>query len=107
MTQPPSNARTRNTYRFELWRAATAGILETAATTFLLLIALRWYAAGAFSKALVAGSGSLGLLLSPALVELTTRFRIPPARAAAAIMVCGAVLFFIAAIWRLFPVYVF
>jgi len=102
-----SNIRTATTYRFELWRAATAGILETAATTFLLLIALRWYAAGSFMKGIVAGSGSLGLLLSPAIVELATRWRIPPARASAVIMGLGASLFFVAAIWHYFPVFVF
>ena len=54
--------RTERTYRYELWRAGAAGILETAGSTFLLLIAVRWFNAGAWSKALIAGAGSLGLL---------------------------------------------
>ena len=51
---------TQITYRYEKWRALAAGILEAAATIFLLLIAVRWYDAGKYSKALVAGGGSVG-----------------------------------------------
>jgi len=43
----PESSRTEQTYRYELLRAATAGVLESAGSTFLLLIALRWYGAGA------------------------------------------------------------
>ena len=49
--------RTELTYRYERWRAISAGVLETAGTTFLLLIAVRGYQAGAWAKALVAGGG--------------------------------------------------
>src|ERR1051326_5097442 len=56
---------TRITYRYEKWRALAAGILEAASSIFLLLIAVRWYKAGPYAKALVAGGGSVGLLLAP------------------------------------------
>jgi hypothetical protein len=56
---------TQITYRYEKWRALAAGVLEAAATIFLLLIAVRWYEAGPYAKALVAGGGSVGLLLAP------------------------------------------
>ena len=46
---------TRITYRYEKSRAFAAGILEAAATIFLLLIAVRWFEAGPYAKALVAG----------------------------------------------------
>ena len=60
--------RTALTYRYERWRAISSGILETAGGTFLLLIAVRWYDAGSLAKALVAGGGSVGLMLGPWLV---------------------------------------
>ena len=53
------------TYRYERMRAVSAGILETAGSTFLLLIAVRWFHAGAVAKALVAAGGSIGLMLTP------------------------------------------
>ena len=49
----PDASRTVLTYRYERWRALSAGILETAGGTFLLLIAVRWYHAGSLAKALV------------------------------------------------------
>ena len=55
------STRTQQTYRYELWRAPTAGILETAPTTFLLLIALRWFGAGSWSKGLVVAGGAAGV----------------------------------------------
>ncbi|MBI3877003.1 MAG: hypothetical protein HY300_13790, partial [Verrucomicrobia bacterium] len=44
--------RTELTYRYERLRAVTAGIIESAATTFLLLIAIKRLDAGATAKAL-------------------------------------------------------
>ena len=58
-------SRTDITYRYECWRALAAGVIETAGTIFLLLIAVRYYHAGPLAKALVAGGGSLGLILAP------------------------------------------
>ena len=45
----PDMNRTAVTYRYEQWRALSSGVLETAGTTFLLLIAVRWYEAGALA----------------------------------------------------------
>src|SRR5512140_4033960 len=83
----------RQTYRYERWRAVTSGILETAGTTFLLLIAVRWFNAGATAKALVAGGGSLGLMLSPMVVSVVARLGWTTARAASRIAAVGAVCF--------------
>ena len=66
---------TASTYRYERLRAVSSGVIESAAATFLLLIALRWYQAGSVAKAIVAGSSSCGLLLSPAAVYWTARLR--------------------------------
>ena len=89
--------RTRTTYFYELWRAAGAGILETAGSTFLLTIAVKHFAAGAFAKGIVAGSGSLGLLVSPVVVSLVTSAGWPVSRAASRILALGALSFLIAA----------
>jgi MFS family permease len=90
--------RTQRTYFFELWRAVSAGILETAASTFLLTIAVKYFAAGAFAKGIVAGSGSLGLLVSPVVVTVVSSAGWPPSRAAARVLAIGALSFFVAAI---------
>ena len=74
--------RTEQTYFYDRWRAVANGILETAATTFLLLIAVRWFDAGAIAKALVAGGGSFGLLISPLVVARVESLRWPIALAA-------------------------
>ena len=69
--------RTQITYRQERWRCVCAGLLETAGNTFLLLLAVRHYQAGSMAKALIAGGGSGGLLLSPLAVNLTHRLGWP------------------------------
>jgi MFS family permease len=90
--------RTRRTYVHELWRAGTAGILETAGSTFLLAIAVKHFAAGGVAKAIVAGSGSLGLLLSPLIVSLVTARRWPTSQAAARVLALGGTSFLLATI---------
>jgi hypothetical protein len=91
-------ARTQLTYRYERWRALASGILETAGATFLLLIAVRWYEAGALSKAFVAAGGSAGLMLAPWVVSRVEALRWPVALAASRLAVLGAVTVLIMAI---------
>lgn len=91
----PDAERTQLTYRYERWRAVSAGILETAGATFLLLIAVRAYEAGAFSKALVAASGSTGLMLAPWIVSRVEAAGWPVSIAAARLAAIGAVTFVI------------
>ena len=90
--------RTATTFRFELWRAAAAGIIETAGSTFLLLIALRWFHAGALAKGIVAASGSVGLLCSPLVVSFVNGRGWLVSKAAARILGVGALAFFTAAL---------
>jgi MFS family permease len=90
-------ARTGRTYRCELGRAGTAGILETAGTTFLLLIAVSWFQAGSLAKALVAAAGSFGLLLSPIVVSMVTAAGWSPSHASSRIMAFGGSCFLVAA----------
>src|SRR6185295_14167614 len=62
-------ANKRITYRYERMRAVGSGILETAGSTFLLLIAVRHFQAGSTAKALVAMGGNAGLLMCPLVVS--------------------------------------
>src|SRR5688572_24005160 len=93
----PDATRTQLTYRYERWRALSAGILETAGATFLLLIAVRWYEAGAFAKALVAASGSTGLMLAPWIVSRVEAAGWPVSLAASRLAAIGAITFLIMA----------
>jgi MFS family permease len=96
----------QTTYYYERWRAVASGILETAGTTFLLLIAVRWFQAGPWAKAMVAGGGSLGFLLSPWLVSRVERARWPVTRASAALAFTGAGILLVMALVHALPVYV-
>jgi MFS family permease len=78
--------RKRRTFRLELRRAMATGVLETATTTFLLLIAVSHFHAGASAKALLVMSSPLGLLLSPLAVSMTRALGWRAATGAAA---CG------------------
>jgi MFS family permease len=98
--------RTVITYRYERWRALSAGVLEVAATIFLLLIAVRWYNAGPLAKALIAGGGSLGLILAPWIVSRVEELRWPVALAASRLFAVGAVSFLVMALVPNLPVYV-
>ncbi len=98
--------RTRITYRNERWRALAAGILETAATVFLLLIAVRRFEAGPMSKALIAGGGSVGLMLAPWVVSRVKASGLPSAKAAARLSAVGAASFLVMALVPILPIYV-
>jgi hypothetical protein len=63
-----THSRKQITYRYECLRAIATGIVETASATFLLLIAVRWFAAGSLAKACVAAGSGLGYVVAPLLV---------------------------------------
>ena len=88
---------TRITYRYERWRCVCAGLVEAGATTFFLLLAVRYFHTGALAKSLVAGGGSVGLLLSPWMVHLTQRVGGPITHAASRVLKLGAVAALVAA----------
>jgi hypothetical protein len=98
--------RTAVTYRYECWRAPAAGVIEAAGTIFLLLIAVRWYQAGPFAKAMVAGGGSLGLILAPWVVLRVEASGWPVAKAAARLSALGALSFLVMALIPVLPVFV-
>lgn len=93
------------TFRYEKWRAFSSGILETAGTTFLLLIAVRHFHAGATAKALIASGGSLGLLLSPLVVTMVESRGWPTARAAMRLAFVGSGCFGLMVLFPWLPVY--
>jgi hypothetical protein len=99
-------SRTAITYRYECWRALSAGVIEAAGTIFLLLIAVRYYHAGPLAKALVAGGGSVGLILAPWVVLRVETSRWPVAKAAARLVAVGAGCFLLMALIPSLPVYV-
>ncbi len=92
-----SDANRTLTYRYERWRALSAGILETAGATFLLLIAVRVYEAGPFAKALVAAGGSAGLMLAPWIVTQVESLRWPVSLAASRLAALGSATFLVMA----------
>ncbi|MBI3850627.1 MAG: MFS transporter [Verrucomicrobia bacterium] len=101
-----AQSRTELTYRYERWRAISSGVLETAGTTFLLLLAVRWFEAGPLAKAFVAGGGSLGLILAPWVVSRVEAAGWPVAKAASRLAALGAISFFMMALVPLLPVFV-
>jgi MFS family permease len=99
-------SRTALTFRYERWRAFSAGVLETAGTTFLLLIAVRWFQAGALAKAAVAAGGSFGLMLAPWVVTRVAGLGWPAAMAASRLAILGATCFLAMAALPRLPIYV-
>jgi len=97
---------TEQTFFYERWRAISSGVLETAGNTFLLLIAVRWFNAGALAKALVASSGSVGLVLTPLIVSRVEAFGWPTSKAASRIAAAGAASFLVMTLFPVLPVFV-
>jgi MFS family permease len=98
--------RTEITYRYERWRALASGVLEAAGTVFLLLIAVKHYHAGPLAKAMIAGGGSVGLMLAPWFVSRVEAAGWPVARAASKLMYAGGLCLGIMAVVPFLPVYV-
>ena len=76
------------------------------APTFLLLITVRYFEAGATAKAIVAGGASVGLMISPVVVSVVGNLGRPPSRAAAALAAFGALTLLVMAAVPVLPVYV-
>jgi MFS family permease len=79
------------TFLYERWRAGFAGVVETAGTTFLILIALRYFQTGWWEKALLASSVPMGLFASPAVVYLAARGGWHAGKTAAILCVLGGI----------------
>ena len=94
------------TFRYEALRAVSSGIIETASSTFLLIIAVRWFEAGAFAKGCIAAGSGLGYLLSPAVVSLVKHLRLPATTAAARLAWTGGIAMAAAAAVPTLPVFI-
>jgi MFS family permease len=81
--------------------------MESAGTTFLLLIAVREFHSGAFWKSAVAAGSSVGLLLTPVVVSMVTTRGWAPSWTASRMFVLGALAFFVAAFVPWLPVFAF
>ena len=55
--------RTRITFRREIIRSMCSGVIETAGSTFLLLIAVKAFMADPGAKSMIAAGSSVGLFL--------------------------------------------
>lgn len=97
---------TRLTYRYDRLRAISSGVIDSAASTFLILIAVQALHADSLSKSLIAAGGNIGLLLTLWLVPLAARLARPATSIASALFAVGALGFAAAAVWPALPVYV-
>jgi hypothetical protein len=91
--------RKNRTFQLEIRRAVTAGVLETCAGTFLLIIAVQYFQTGATAKALLVMGGPLGLLMSPLSVSLTRKMGWKTATGAAVASWIGCAAFLTAALF--------
>lgn len=97
---------TRITFRNERWRALSSGIIETAGTTFLLLIAVKHFEVGATAKGLIAAGGGLGYLLTPLVVSVVEKSCLTTSRAASRLSIFGAACFLLMALVPVAPVFI-
>jgi predicted MFS family arabinose efflux permease len=79
----------RRTFRLDSLRSISVGVAESFGRTFFLLIALRGFSAPKGAKSIIASASGLGFLLSPVLVSIVMRRRVPAARAAALVVALG------------------
>lgn len=71
----PDQSITERTIVLERFRALAMGIYESAASTFLLLILVRWFNGSAGEKSLIAAGNNTGLLFAPLVVFLTRKLQ--------------------------------
>ena len=74
------------------------GVLETAGATFLILIAERWFNSGPGVKSVLQASSSVGLLLTPLVLEWAARRRCGAAQSAARMFRVAALAVLVAAL---------
>lgn len=92
-----NNLVARTTFKYEQIRAISLGILETASTTFILLIAVRFFRFSANLKWLTISGDSLGLLFCPLLVYYVAKNRLNSSKSAAVITFLGGISILVAA----------
>ncbi len=103
--QPGYPKNTLITYRYEQWRSLAAGVIETAGTTFLLLIVVRHFEASPTAKGIVATGASVGLLISPFVVYVVQRLKYTATTGASRVAYFGALCFLLASLVPWLPVF--
>ncbi len=99
-TQPalPTQDETNLTIRLERLRAIALGVFESAQSTFLLLILVRWFDGSNAEKSLVAGAYQSGLLITPIILYLTRRLALAPSQAMSCLFGIAGCLYALAAV---------
>lgn len=96
-TSSEAERRERETFRLDCIRAAGAGVIDTAASTFVLLVAVKAFGAPAAFKSLVASATSGGLILAPLVVWFAAKHRIASSKIVAGFLTAAALGFGLAA----------
>jgi MFS family permease len=97
---------TEKTYYWEKWRACASGAIETAGSTFLLLIAVRHFEAGSWAKGILAAGINIGLLFSPVILSLAAQSQEKASRIASRLAALSGLNFLFAALFPTLPLYV-
>jgi len=87
----PSDEEVMRTVRLERLRAVAMGIFESAPSTFLLLILVRWFNGSNAEKSLLAGAYQAGLLITPLILYATRFFGRAPSQAMAILFLLASV----------------
>lgn len=95
---------TQRTFRNELWRSLPAGVIDSMATTFGMLIAVRVFHLGDLAKSIFLSATSSGLITSLFVVPLLLRARSTIPRTAARVQMLGGVCMAAAALFPKSPV---
>ena len=90
--------RSTTTYVLDLTRSPFAGILEAGMQTFVLLIAIRLFNPDPFFKAMIPASISIGLLASPFVLSLASRYAIRATRMASLCWLGSGALMYLASL---------
>lgn len=100
------NALAQTTFRYDRLRAAASGVIESAQSTFILLIAVSVFQADGAAKGIVSAGGNVGLLVAPVVVAVVERLAMRTTKAASIMLACGAVAWLIVAAFPALPLYV-
>ena len=82
-------------FKVDIPRGFFAGVLEAGFSIFILLIAIRFFEAPNYCKAIIAAGSPIGLILSPLLMSAWGNSQVSEARKCSMLMVaCSAFIFF-------------
>lgn len=106
IADPIDSSIARRTFRLELQRSVSGGIIETFSVTFVIFVLDRVFQASDAAKATVISAIGTGLLGGFAVIAAIQHWRIPPSRMAAFIFAAGALAVLVAALATSLTVFV-